>query len=98
VTSEGRTYEAASAEELTEEVLGWRMPIGNLPQWLRGQLAAPAEADAGSRPIAGQEDGWAIRFENWRPTGPARLTLDWPAGPGAGERRVNLKLIVDEAS
>jgi len=97
VTSEGKRYQADSAEQLTERVFGWRMPLGSLPDWLRGRLSDPSETDQG-RPLAGVEHGWAVRLENWRPTGPGRLTLDWPARPGAGLRKVNLRLVVDEAS
>ena len=97
VTSEGRRYEADSAEQLTEQVLGWRMPIGDLPRWLRGRLEQPTELEAG-RPVAGVEHGWAVRLERWQPLGPTRLTLEWPARPDPGRRTVNMKLIVDEVS
>lgn len=96
LTSEGRRYEAASAEDLTEQVFGWRMPVGDLPRWLRGRLANPSETSEG-RPAAGTERGWAIRLDDWRPAGPARLNLDWPAAPN-GRLEINLKLIVDDAS
>ena len=55
VTSEGRRYEAESPEQLTEKVLGWRVPIGDLPRWLRGGLQRPTESSSG-RPSAGR---WA---------------------------------------
>ena len=97
VTADGRRYEADSPEQLTEKVFGWRMPIGDLPRWLRGGLQRPTESSAG-RPVAGHEHGWAVRLADWQPTGPGRLDLDWPAVPAAGRRTVNLKLIVDEAS
>ena len=96
LTSEGRRYEAGSAEDLTEQVFGWRMPVGDLPRWLRGRLDKPSET-AGGRPAAGTERGWAIRLDDWRPAGPGRLTLDWPATPN-GRLEINLKLIVDDAS
>lgn len=97
LTSEGRLYEADSAEQLTEKVLGWRMPLADLPRWLRGRLDGATETEAG-RPVAGQEHGWAVRLESWGTAGPGRLTLDWPAGAATDRRRVNLKLIVDDAS
>lgn len=97
LTAEGRRFEARSAEELTERVFGWRMPVGDLPRWLRGRLDNPTET-AGGRPLAGSEHGWTIRLEDWRPSGPARLDLDWPAGPPRGRPEINLKLIVDDAS
>lgn len=97
VTSEGQRFQAGSAEDLTEQVFGWRMPVGDLPRWLRGRLDSPSETVAG-RPVAGTEHGWAIRLDDWRAGGPARLNLDWPAGPADGRLEINLKLIVDDAS
>ncbi|MFP5406322.1 MAG: lipoprotein insertase outer membrane protein LolB [Gammaproteobacteria bacterium] len=97
VTSEGRRYEAASAEELTEQVFGWRVPVGDLPRWLRGHLERPDES-ADGHPISGQGHGWSVRLEDWRRRGPARLTLEWPGRPQPEARRVNLKLIVDDVS
>jgi len=97
LTAEGRRFEAGSAEALTEQVFGWRMPVGDLPRWLRGRLDNPSETVAG-RSVAGTEHGWAIRLDDWRPAGPARLNLDWPAPPASGRTEINLKLIVDDVS
>ena len=97
LTAEGRRFEAGSAEELTEQVFGWRMPVGDLPRWLRGRLDNPSETVNG-RPAAGTERGWAIRLDDWRAAGPGRLNLDWPAPPANGRLEINLKLIVDDAS
>lgn len=96
-TAEGQRYEADSAEALTERVFGWRLPVGDLPRWLRGRLAAPVPGPAAGT-LSGVEHGWTIRLENWRASGPGRLDLDWPAEPVPGTRRINLKLIVDHAS
>lgn len=95
-TTDGERYEADSAEALTERVFGWRIPIGNLPRWLRGRLAGTSSTIDGV--VDAVEHGWAIRLDSWRDTGPGRLDLDWPAAPRPGVRRVKLRLIVDQAS
>lgn len=96
-TAAGERYEAASAEALVERAFGWRMPIGDLPRWLRGRLDGPGEHENG-RQVTGVENDWAIRLHDWRTGGPGRLDLDWPAVPASGQRKLNLKLIVDDAS
>lgn len=95
-TAEGERYEASSAEALTERVFGWRMPIGDLPRWLRGRVNGATRSADGA--LAGTERGWAIRLDGWRDTGPGRVELDWPAEPRPGVPRVKLRLIVDQAS
>lgn len=92
----GKSYAADSAEALTEQVFGWRVPIRNLPQWLQGRIAEPTEHDA-EGVVAGHEQGWSIRIDSRQDGRPRRLTLDWPAMPGAGERRLALRLVVDRA-
>ena len=97
VTAQGQRYEAESAEQLTEQVFGWRVPVGDLPGWLRGRLPHPSESEDG-HPVAGHENGGSVRLDNWRERGPTRLTLDWPDRPAGEGRRVNLKLVVDDVS
>ncbi|MCZ7559916.1 MAG: outer membrane lipoprotein LolB [Burkholderiaceae bacterium] len=36
VAADGKTWEAPSAEALTEQVFGWRVPLANLPRLARG--------------------------------------------------------------
>ncbi len=96
VASDGQHYQAASAELLTEQVVGWRVPVGDLPRWLRGELERPDTVSAG-RPVSGMERGWTIRMENWQPAGPRRLALEWPARPDQAGRRISVRLIVDNA-
>lgn len=59
--ADGKTWQAADVESLTQEVLGWTLPLGNLVWWIRG-LPAPDEpyrfADDGSL----TQQGWTIRF------------------------------------
>lgn len=96
VAADGKTWEAPSAEALTEQVFGWRVPLANLPDWLEGRVAEPIERD-GARVVAGREHGWSVRIEASDAGRPRRLALDWPAVARPGERRLSLRLVVDSA-
>ena len=52
-TSDGKTYSAADSESLTEQVLGYRLPLSLLADWVRGRLVPEhvAERDASGRPL-----------------------------------------------
>lgn len=90
VTANGQRFDAASPEELTEQALGWRMPVAELPRWL---TATPQAAS-----ILSNDADWDVQVSAWRDHRPARLSADWPARNfQRAPRRVNLKLIVDEA-
>ncbi len=76
-------YTAQSAEELTQQVLGWSMPLSGLQYWV---LAMPAplgeyniERDANSQITALQQDGWAVSYTRYATSAqdslPLRLAL-----------------------
>jgi outer membrane lipoprotein LolB len=92
-TADGKTFNARSPEELTEQVIGWRVPVDRLPAWLRGELETVLErapGDAGTpRPVRGTDRGWTVRFDQWGTRQPLRLTASFP------ERAV-LRLIIDD--
>lgn len=64
-TQDGERYEAADPEMLTEEVLGWRLPLEGLPQWVAGRpmpgVAAEAEYENGRLKTL-QQLGWQIEY------------------------------------
>ena len=64
-TSDGKTYSAMDAESLTEQVLGYRLPLSLLADWVRGRLAPEsiAERDALGRPIAMRHEDWRVDYE-----------------------------------
>jgi outer membrane lipoprotein LolB len=96
LAADGKSWQAPSAEALTEQVFGWRVPLANLPDWLEGRIAEPTERD-GLRIVAGLDHGWSVRIDASESGRPRRLALDWPAGAGTGERRLSLRLVVDSA-
>jgi hypothetical protein len=91
-TSDGVRHEADSPDALTERVLGWRIPVGRLPDWLR--LAGRAENAVA--PFV--DSGWSISADAAGDgERPARLTLRWPVdGSAAGLRRVTIRLVLDD--
>jgi outer membrane lipoprotein LolB len=92
-TADGRVFRAADVDALTEQVFGWTVPIARLEAWLDGEIATVQErapdATGRSRPVAGLDQGWTVRFEQWGERAPQRLTLTYP-------KRVTLRLIVDD--
>lgn len=79
-TQGGERYEAADPEALTEQVLGWRLPLTGLPQWIGGQPmpGVPAYTEAeGGRIKALHQMGWRIEYQAWDEASglPKRLQL-----------------------
>ena len=64
--SERQTHQAADAETLTEQRLGWRLPLGGLVDWVRGRVEAgvPAEVrrDAQGRIEFLSQADWRIEY------------------------------------
>lgn len=94
-----REVRGPDADALTEELLGWRLPVAGLSDWIEGRPAplrpARVERDSG-RIVQIEQDGWTIQlpeaFEG--ETRPRRLLLERPGAPTAPA--VTLRLIVDE--
>jgi len=67
-TAEPREYRADDTESLTEMVLGFRVPLEGLAQWVRGLPAPELEAR-----------GWKVEYQERDPEGrPKRLRLTYP--------------------
>lgn len=63
-TSDGKTYSASDAQTLTEQVLGYRLPLEQLTDWVRGRSAETdvVERDDHGRPLRLQHLDWRIEF------------------------------------
>lgn len=76
-----KVHEADDVEALTEQVLGWRLPLAGLPDWVRGRPAAGAPAQTrldGSQRLAElRQSGWLIEYLDYNPANglPAQLRL-----------------------
>jgi len=72
-------YVAQDADELTQQVLGWRLPLSGLRYWV---LAMPApvgtfdiEHNANGQVSLLSQDGWVIRYTRYTAQTPGSLPL-----------------------
>lgn len=81
-TAEPKEYRAADAEALTEEVLGFRLPLAGLADWVRGRPStespATAEYALDGRLLSLQQRGWNIEYLEYEGKRPSRLRLVYP--------------------
>lgn len=94
--AEGRFYVASDAESLTEQVLGWHLPMSGMRYWVLGMPAKGSHADI-ERDSLGQisvmhQDGWEIRYQSYASDAPDSLPLRLVLLRDGME----LKLLIDE--
>ncbi|MFA5913429.1 MAG: lipoprotein insertase outer membrane protein LolB [Burkholderiales bacterium] len=93
-TSDQKVYQARDVESLTEQVLGWRLPLAGLPDWVRGRAAAgvPAQTklDGAQRLAELRQSGWLVEFlaYNGESGLPERLRLS--------RADVDIRLVIDQ--
>lgn len=95
LTSDGKRYQAADAATLTQQTLGWSLPMHGLPDWVIGRPSTGsiknATWDAMGRLTTLQQDGWDIEYADYLVTDghqlPTRISLRSP--------KLNLKLIIE---
>lgn len=91
-TAEPREYKAGDAESLTEQVLGFRLPLGGLADWVRAQPAgdAPAktEKSADGRLQALEQHGWRVEYQEYAGERPTRMRLTYPG--------IELRLVISQ--
>lgn len=93
-TSDQKVYQAGDVETLTEQVLGWRLPLTGLPDWVRGRAApgTPAQTrlDSLQRLAELRQSGWLVEFLEYKsekgPPGQLRLSRE----------NVAIRLVIDE--
>jgi outer membrane lipoprotein LolB len=83
-TSDDRRYRADDAESLTEQVLGFRLPLKGLADWVRGRpepgRAAQTRYDSSGRLVELEQSGWRIDYLGYEAGSklPSRLKLTYP--------------------
>jgi outer membrane lipoprotein LolB len=91
VTGEGGEYHAADAESLTEGVLGWRLPLAGLPDWVQARASPgrPAELhhDGAGRLLDLRQDDWRIEYQEYEGERPSRLRLS--------REDIEIRLVID---
>ena len=91
VTGDRREYRAGDAESLTEQALGWRLPLSGLSDWVRARASPGRPAEVLGGPGEGLEirqDGWRVAYEEFREGRPTRMRLS--------REDVDIRLIVDQ--
>ena len=91
-TAEPREYRAADAEALTEEVLGFRVPLAGLAEWVQGKPSTESPASADYAPDGRlrslQQQGWNVEYLEYQGGRPSRLRLTYPG--------IELRLAISE--
>ena len=89
-------YAAQDTGELTQRVLGWRLPLDGLRYWV---LALPApessagiEQDANGQVSMMRQDGWTISYTRYAAKTPDSLPLRMSLQRG----EVEIQLLIDE--
>jgi outer membrane lipoprotein LolB len=80
-TAEPREYRGSDVEKLTEEVLGFRVPVAGLADWVRGKPGDnPAALQYGEdgRLRSLEQGGWRIEYLEYRDGLPYRMRLAYP--------------------
>jgi outer membrane lipoprotein LolB len=81
-TAEPKEYRGSDAQTLTEQVLGFRLPVAGLTDWVRGRASAKEPArteydDAGRLRLL-EQAGWKVEYLEYQAERPARLRLSYP--------------------
>lgn len=92
----GRLYSAQDAESLTEDVLGWHLPMSGMRYWVMALPAAGSQAeiehDSLGQVSVMHQDGWEIRYLRYASTAPDSLPLRLALQRDGME----IKLFIDE--
>ena len=71
INSRLEAFYADDVESLTEEVLGWRLPLNGLQYWIQGihspTSAAEKDLDNKDQVVAIRQDGWKIHYSSYTP-------------------------------
>ena len=82
LTTAEREYQAPDAESLTEEALGFRLPLGGLADWVRGRAAPDTPATEEKAPDGRlaklEQRGWTIEYLEYAGALPSRMKLAFP--------------------
>jgi outer membrane lipoprotein LolB len=82
VMADDRRYVAADAEALTEEVLGFRLPLKGLADWVRARPSPDAPARTERAPDGQlallEQQGWRVEYQAYEAGRPARMRLQYP--------------------
>lgn len=96
-TTEQKIFYAADVESLTEDILGWRIPLTGLQYWAQG-LHSPVtssikDLDENDRVVTIRQDGWEIEYLSYT-TIPSTLKQR-PRVLALGYESLKIRLVID---
>ena len=96
ISQDGKRFQAQDAESLTENTLGFRLPLSNLSNWVIGKTGTnnieALSIDEMGRIIAFKQDGWFVSYENYTKIDSVAL----PTKIFLKSEKVNLKIIIEK--
>jgi outer membrane lipoprotein LolB len=96
-TSEQKIYRAVNVENLTKQVLGWRLPLLGLQYWVRGvnspKTKSEVDRDTDGRIIGIRQDGWAITYTGYFPS--QLMQTERPRVLVLDRSNLKIKLVID---
>ncbi len=97
-TPEKKTYYAADIEHLTEQVLGWYLPLGGLQYWVQSMNSpttrASLDRDSNGRVVAIWQDDWEITYTSYFPLGHSQIERPKVLVLNRGDLRI--RLVIDQ--
>ena len=98
ITAKLEAFYADDVESLTEEVLGWRLPLRGLQYWMQGKhsplTAAEMDLDDKDQVVVIRQDGWKIQFSSYAPAQSNQTLL--PRILDLLYENLKIKLVVDD--
>lgn len=98
ITAKLEAFYADDVESLTEEVLGWRLPLRGLQYWIQGKhsplTAAEMDLDDKDQVVVIRQDGWKIQFSSYAPAQSNQTPL--PRILDLLYENLKIKLVVDD--
>ena len=94
-TSEQESYYADDVEGLTEQVLGWSLPLAGLQYWVQSTnspaTSSAIDLDMAGRVVAIRQDGWEIVYSGYSPVIPAQAAVQTTHVQAARPKLLSLK-------
>ncbi len=96
IDASGKSYSAVDAETLTQETLGWKLPLAGLADWSIGRpTSSPVQNSIWNEQgllTNLDQDGWKIEYSNYEQQGSYML----PGKIFLKSDKLNLKLLVEK--
>lgn len=79
-TGDDRHFHGEDVESVTQQALGWRLPLAGMVDWIQGRESALRQADNIERDSQARlqvlvQDGWRMEFGEYEGSRPMRLRL-----------------------